>query len=154
LRAPRSRAAINDAKQKYDRGRELAAQQLLPQSDLDSAKATYDGALAGHEADKAAVNQSEASLNQALVDLAHTVIATPIDGVVLARNVDVGQTVAASFTAPVLFAIANDLTHMQVNASIDEADIGRVKAGQGVTFRVDAYPEQTFSGTVDLVHGS
>jgi HlyD family secretion protein len=147
----RSSAAINDAKQKYDRARELAAQQLLPQSDLETAKATYDGALAGHEADKAAVNQAEASLNQALVDLAHTVIATPIDGVVLARNVDVGQTVAASFTAPVLFVIANDLTHMQVNASIDEADIGRVKAGQGVTFRVDAYPEQSFAGTVDQV---
>lgn len=147
----RSRAAINDAKQKYDRAVELAAQQLLPQTDLDTAKATYDGALAGHEADKAAVNQSEASLNQALVDLGYTVIATPIDGVVLARNVDVGQTVAASFQAPVLFVIANDLTHMQVNASIDEADIGRVKAGQGVTFRVDAYPEQSFSGTVDQV---
>ena len=147
----RSTAAINDAKQKYERARELAAQQLLPQSDLDSAKATYDGALAGHEADKAAVNQSEAALNQALVDLAHTVIATPIDGVVLARNVDVGQTVAASFTAPVLFVIANDLTQMQVNASIDEADIGRVKAGERVTFRVDAYPEQSFAGKVDQV---
>ncbi len=147
----RSSAAINDAKQKYERARELAAQQLLPQSDLDTAKATYDGALAGHEADKAAVNQSEASLNQALVDLTHTVIDTPIDGVVLARNVDVGQTVAASFTAPVLFVIANDLTQMQVNASIDEADIGRVKAAQGVTFRVDAYPEQTFAGKVDQV---
>jgi HlyD family secretion protein len=147
----RSRAAINDAKQKYDRAVELAGQQLLPQSDLDTAKATYDGALAGHEADKAAVNQAEAAQNQAQVDLTHTVIAAPIDGVVLSRNVDVGQTVAASFTAPVLFAIANDLTQMEVNASIDEADIGRVKAGQGVTFRVDAYPEQSFAGKVDQV---
>ena len=74
------------------------------------------------------------------MDLSHTIIATPIDGVVISRNVDVGQTVAASFQAPVLFLIANDLTRMQVNASIDEADVGRVREGQEVTFHVDAYP--------------
>ena len=147
----RSRAAIADAKQKYDRARELAAQDLVPPSDLESAQATYEGALAQHEANKAAVSQAEATLNQADVDLGHTVITAPIDGVVLARNVDVGQTVAASFTAPVLFVIANDLTRMQVNASIDEADIGRVRAGQKVTFRVDAYPEETFAGGVEQV---
>ncbi len=85
------------------------------------------------------------------MDLDHTVITAPVDGVVLARNVDVGQTVAASFQAPVLFVIANDLTHMQVNASIDEADIGRVRAGQDVTFGVDAFPDDTFRGRVEQV---
>jgi HlyD family secretion protein len=147
----RSQAMIGDAKQKYERARALAEQNLLPPSDLESAKATYDAAVAQHAADKAAVSQAEASLNQAQVDLQHTIIEAPIDGVVLARNVDIGQTVAASFTAPVLFVIANDLTQMQVNASIDEADIGRVKAVQEATFRVDAYPEATFTGKVDQV---
>jgi len=97
------------------------------------------------------VSQAAASVQQSQVDLTHTVIRAPIDGVVVARNVDVGQTVAASLQAPVLFVIANDLTHMQVNASIDEADIGRVHAGQDVTFHVDAYPNETFTGRVDQV---
>jgi HlyD family secretion protein len=147
----RSQAAIDDAKQKYDRAKELAAQDLVPASDLESARATYEGAVAQHQANKAAVKQAEASLNQAQVDLDHTVITAPVDGVVLARNVDIGQTVAASFTAPVLFVIANDLTHMQVNASIDEADIGRVRAGEDVTFGVDAFPDDTFRGRVEQV---
>ena len=147
----RAQAAITDAKQKFERARQLAAQNLLPPSDLESAQAAYDSALAQYAASKAAVSQSEAALNQAQVDLAHTVIEAPIDGVVLARNVDVGQTVAASFTAPVLFVIANDLTQMQVNASIDEADIGRVRPGQQVKFGVDAYPEATFVGKIEQV---
>jgi HlyD family secretion protein len=147
----RSLAAVEDAKQKYERAKELAAQSLLAQSDLDSAKATYDGALAQLKASHAAVDQARANLNQAQVDLAHTTISTPIDGVVIARNVDIGQTVAASFQAPVLFVIANDMSQMQVNASIDEADIGRVRQGQEVTFRVDAYPERAFTGRVQQV---
>ena len=147
----RSQAAIDDAKQKYERARELAAKDLVPPSDLESARATYEGAVAQNAADKAAVKQSEAAQNQAQVDLDHTVITAPVDGVVLARNVDIGQTVAASFTAPVLFVIANDLTHMEVNASIDEADIGRVRTGQDVTFGVDAFPDDTFRGRVEQV---
>jgi HlyD family secretion protein len=147
----RSQAAVVDARQKHQRAQELAAQSLLPQSDLDSAKATLDGALAQDRANQAAVAQAEASVNQAEVDLRHTVIESPIDGVVLARNVDVGQTVAASLQAPTLFVIANDLTQMEVNASIDEADIGRVRPGQAVSFRVDAFPEDTFTGSVKQV---
>jgi HlyD family secretion protein len=149
--AERSRASVTDMKQKYERAQELAAQKLVPESDLETAKANYDGAVAQLKASEAAVTQAEANLNQAEVDLGHTVITTPIDGVVIARNVDVGQTVAASFQAPVLFIIANDLAQMQVNASIDEADIGRVRAGQDVTFRVDAYPERVFDGRVEQV---
>ncbi len=147
----RSQAAIDDAKQKYDRAQELATQKLIPDADLESARATYGGAVAQHQADEASVKQARATLNQAQVDLDHTGITAPVDGVVLARNVDIGQTVAASFQAPILFAIANDLTQMQVNASIDEADIGRVKPGQEVSFTVDAYPDQTFRGRVDQV---
>jgi len=147
----KARAAVNDAKQKYDRAKELSAQQLLPQSDLETAKSTYEGAVASIQGAEAAVSQAAASVQQSQVDLTHTVIRAPIDGVVVARNVDVGQTVAASLQAPVLFVIANDLTHMQVNASIDEADIGRVHAGQDVTFHVDAYPNETFTGRVEQV---
>jgi HlyD family secretion protein len=147
----RSQAAIADSKQKYDRSSELASQGLVTQSDLDSAKATFDGAVAQNLSDKAAVDQSVAALNQAKLDLAHSIIQAPIDGVVLARNVDVGQTVAASLQAPTLFVIANDLSRMEVNASVDEADIGRVHTGQDVTFRVDAFTGQTFSGRVEQV---
>jgi HlyD family secretion protein len=147
----RSQAAVDDARQKYERAKELAGQNLLPQSDLESAKATFDGAVAQDRANRSAVAQADASVNQARLDLEHTVIQAPIDGVVLARNVDVGQTVAASLQAPTLFVIANDLTQMEVNASIDEADIGRVRAGQPVSFRVDAFPDAIFAGTVKQV---
>src|SRR5437899_9192731 len=147
----KAKATVADTKQKYDRAKELSAQQLIAASDLDTAKANYEGAVAALQAATADVSQSAAAVQQAQVDLTHTVIRAPIDGVVVARNVDVGQTVAASLQAPTLFVIANDLTHMQVNASIDEADIGRVRAGQEVTFHVDAYPNETFTGTVQQV---
>jgi len=147
----RSKSSMADAKQKLDRAKQLAAQQLLPQSDFDTAQATYDQEVSQLKANQAAVNQAQANVNQAQVDLAHTVIAAPIAGVVIARSVDVGQTVAASFQAPVLFVIANDLKHMEINASVDEADIGRVQTGQDVTFRVDAYPDRVFHGTVTQV---
>jgi HlyD family secretion protein len=147
----RAKATVEDTRQKYERARELAAQKLLPQSDLETAKANHDGAVAQLKAAEAAQSQAQANLNQADVDLSHTIITTPIDGVVISRNVDVGQTVAASFQAPILFLIANDLTRMRVNASIDEADVGRVHEGQEVTFHVDAFPEREFSGKVEQV---
>jgi HlyD family secretion protein len=147
----RARATLEDTRQKFERAKELSAQQLLPAADLETARANFDGAKAGIEGAQAAVEQAAAGLKQSEVDLRHTVIKAPIDGVVIARNVDVGQTVAASLQAPTLFVIANDLTQMQVNASIDEADVGRVKAGQEVTFRVDAHPERTFRGEVAQV---
>jgi len=147
----RSQAAVEDARRKLDQAKVLAAEKLLPQSDFDTAQANYEQAVAQLKANQAAVSQAQANLNQAKVDLDHTIIAAPIDGVVIARNVDVGQTVAASFQAPVLFVIANDLKHMEVNASVDEADIGRVRTGQEVTFRVDAYPDRTFHGRATQV---
>ena len=154
----RSRVQLVDAQQKYTRAKELAARSLLPQSDLDAAKTAVDSAqasLASQAATvtqtQAAVSQSQASLNQTQVNLDHTIIAAPIDGIVTQRNVDVGQTVAASMQAPTLFVIAADLTKMQVNANIDESDVGRIRPGQHVTFRVDAYPTETFEGTVAQV---
>ena len=147
----RARATVEDTRQKYARANELAAQKLLPVTELETAKANHDGALAQLKANEAAESQSQANLNQAEVDLSHTIIATPIDGVVISRNVDVGQTVAASFQAPVLFLIANDLTRMRVNASVDEADVGRVREGQDVGFHVDAFPEREFVGRVEQV---
>jgi HlyD family secretion protein len=147
----RSRAMVEDTRQKYTRAKELAAEQLLAQTDLDTARSNQEAAAAQVKSSQAAVSQSVASLHQAQVDMAHTIITSPIDGVVVARNVDVGQTVAASLQAPVLFVIAQDLRELQVNASIDEADVGRVKEGQTVEFRVDAFPEQTFPGRVQQV---
>lgn len=147
----RQKAAVTDMRQKYERAQALFAEDLTPQSELDTARANYDGALAQLKATEASVSQAEANLNQSQVDLNHTIISTPIDGVVINRAVDVGQTVAASFQAPTLFIIANDLARMQVNAAVDEADIGRVRAGQDVVFRVDAYPDRSFPGRVEQV---
>src|SRR5581483_10915563 len=151
----RAKVQLTDAEQKYTRSKELAARNLLPQSDLDAAKIAVDTAqaqLASQQATvtqaQAAVKQSEASVNQNQVNLDHTVIEAPIDGIITQRSVDVGQTVAASMQAPTLFIIAADLTKMQVNANIDEADVGRIRPGQVATFRVDAYPTDTFRGTV------
>ena len=100
---------------------------------------------------EAEIVQAKASLNQAQVNLSHTIIKAPIDGVVIARNVDVGQTVASSLQAPTLFILARDLTEMQVNASVDESDIGEIAPKQDVRFRVDAYPNETFTGKVRQV---
>jgi HlyD family secretion protein len=152
------RVQLTDAQQKYDRALALSKQELLAQSDLDAAKVAVDSARAAVQSQQATVTQaqagvtqSEASVNQSQVNRDHTVIVAPIDGIVTQRNVDVGQTVAASMQAPTLFVIAADLTEMQVNANIDEADVGRIRPNQHVTFRVDAYPTDTFQGTVTQV---
>src|SRR5688572_22877712 len=147
----RARATLEDARQKLARAQTLSAEGLVPQADLESARATHAEAAAQLKASQAAVTQAAANVRQAQVDMTHTIIGAPIDGVVVARNVDVGQTVAASLSAPVLFVIANDLSQLQVSASIDEADVGRVRPGQEATFRVDAYPERTFRGEVAQV---
>lgn len=149
--AEKARTALEDARLKAERAETLAKEQLLPQSDLETARANYESAIAGVKAADAAVTQAQASVNQAQVDLEHTIIRAPISGVVIGRSVDVGQTVAASLQAPTLFVIANDLSRMQVLASVDEADVGRVKEGAEVTFRVDAFPERTFRGRVEQV---
>ena len=147
----RARVSLEDANIKLRRAQDLFNQQLIAKMDLDSAQATAAQAEASLKSAQAQVTQARGSLNQNKVNLNHTVITAPVDGIVISRNVDVGQTVAASMSAPVLFTIAKDLSEMQVNASIDEADIGQIKLGQKVTFQVDAYPRETFTGTVSQV---
>jgi HlyD family secretion protein len=119
----------------------LKAEGLAPQADFDAAQANYDSA-------HASVAQANAALKQVRTDLSYTKIAAPIDGVVVDRQYDVGQTVAASFQAPMLFQIAQDLTKMQVSADVSESDIGRVQMGEPVRFTVDAYPDKQFRGKV------
>ena len=154
----RTKVQLLDAQQKNSRAVELSSRELIAKSDLDAAKIAVDSANAAVQSQaasvtqaQAAVVQSEASVNQSKVNLDHTIIEAPIDGIVTQRSVDVGQTVAASMQAPTLFIIAADLTEMQVNANIDEADVGRIRPGQHVTFRVDAYPTDNFQGTVTQV---
>jgi HlyD family secretion protein len=147
----RSRVQAEDAKVKLGRARDLAAQELIAKSDLDAALSTANAADASVKSAEAQLVQAQASLNQAQVNLSHTVIRAPIDGVVIARNVNVGQTVSASTQAPTLFVIAQNLHEMQVNASVDESDIGKIQMKQPVRFRVDAYPDETFTGTVSQV---
>jgi HlyD family secretion protein len=153
LKAEVERAHVqsDDAQVKLRRARELASQQLIAQSDLDAAASTASAADAAVKSADAQLVQAQASLNQAQVNLSHTVIRAPIDGVVIARNVNVGQTVAASMQAPTLFVIAQNLKEMRVNASVDESDIGKIQMHQPVRFRVDAYPNDTFKGTVSQV---
>ncbi|HRY44170.1 MAG TPA: efflux RND transporter periplasmic adaptor subunit [Thermoanaerobaculia bacterium] len=140
----RARVELRNAELVLARAKKLLEAQLQAQSEYDTAKANRDGAAAS-------VAQSSASLKQAETNLAYTRILSPIDGVVVDRQYDIGQTVAASFQAPVLFTIAQDLTKMQVLTNIDEADIGRVKEGQEATFTVDAFAERTFTGRVSQI---
>jgi HlyD family secretion protein len=147
----RSRIELDDATSKARRAQELSDQKLISRNDLETAQTTAKQAEAALKSSQAQLTQMRAALNQAQVNLDHTIIRAPIDGIVISRSVDVGQTVAASLSAPTIFVIAQDLAHMQVSANIDESDIGRVAAAQPVTFKVDAYPTQTFNGTVSQV---
>ena len=134
-------ATFQDAERTFNRNRELFGRNLVPRSDLDTAETNYFGS-------KAQLEQAKAALNVAETNLRYTRILSPVDGVVISRNVDIGQTVAASFQTPTLFTIAQDLTKMQIDTNIAESDIGVVKVGQDVEFTVDAYPDITFKGTV------
>ena len=147
----RAKVELDDATSKARRAQELSDQKLISRNDLETAQATAAQAQASLKSSEAMITQARAALNQNQVNLGHTIITAPIDGIVISRSVDVGQTVAASMSAPTLFVIAQDLTRMQVSASIDESDIGRIAAGQPVTFRVDAYPAQVFHGIVSQV---
>jgi HlyD family secretion protein len=147
----RAEVQLTDAQQKLARARELASRQLIAATDLESADVNARVADAALRGAQAQVVQARASLHQSEVNLGHTIITAPIDGIVISRNVDVGQTVAASMQAPTLFVIARDLRDMQVEASIAESDVGRILNGQSVSFTVDAYPSDVFTGTVSQV---
>jgi HlyD family secretion protein len=149
--ADRARVDVEDTQVKLKRAQDLWNQQLIARADLDAAEAAARQAQAAVKSAEAQIAQARAALNQNQVNLDHTVIRAPIDGIVISRSVDVGQTVASSLQAPTLFVIANDLTRMQVNASVDESDIGQIAPGQPVSFTVDAYPGDTFTGRVSQV---
>jgi HlyD family secretion protein len=144
----KAQATSVDAKRTMERNKELLAKSLIAQSDFDTAETNYETADASVSAAKSQVIQSEAALSSAETNLFYTKIVSPVDGIVVSRNVDVGQTVAASFQTPTLFSIAQDLTKMQIDTNVAEADIGGVKVGQNVEFTVDAYPDTTFKGKV------
>lgn len=154
----KTKAVLAQTKADYGRAVALLAKDSISMQAVDLSKANYDSAAAAVAAANAAVRQAEAQVNQkaaavsvARTNLEYTVIRSPIDGTVVARNVDVGQTVAASLQAPTLFTIAQDLTKMQVYAKIDESNVGRVKVGRTATFKVDAFPKETFKGVVSQV---
>ena len=149
--ADRAKVEVQDTESKSRRAQELFDQKLISRNDVETAQSSAMQAEASLKSAQAQITQARAALNQVQVNLNNTIIKAPIDGVVISRSVDVGQTVAASMQAPTLFVLAKDLTRMQVSASIDESDIGRIAAGQKVSFRVDAYPADTFTGTVSQV---
>jgi len=175
----KAQAAVKDASTKLAAQKALFEDKIVAKQDVDTAQSTHDQAVAEVDAANAQldaanhqvqaaqaqynvaqtqlssaqsqVKQAQASLEQAQLDLDHTKIIAPVDGTVIARNMDVGQTVAASFQAPTIFQIAQDLTKMQVDTNVDEADVGQVKLGQPVTFTVDAYPTTPFHGSVTQI---
>lgn len=140
----KSRIDVANTQLNYNRQKRLGAAGLVAQAEVDSAKAAYD-------ASRAQLAQTQATMKQAQTNLNYTKIFSPIDGQVVARQYDAGQTVAASFSAPTLFTIAKDLTKMQVQADVDQSDIGQIKPGEPVQFTVDAYPEQQFRGQISQV---
>jgi HlyD family secretion protein len=177
--AVKAQSAVNDAKSKLDRRIQLVSSGVLSKEDGETAQSTYDQAVAQFDAAdaqttaaqdsvtsaqaqvkvaetlitsaQAQVKEDQAALEQCQADLDHTYIRAPVNGVVVARNIDVGQTVAASLQAPTLFQIAEDLTKMQVDTNVSEADVGRVQVGMPATFTVDAYPGRIFRGTVSSI---
>ena len=175
----KAKTAAQDANRKLAARKALYQQGIISKEDMDTAQSNYDEATAEQQAAaaqldaanhqvqaaraqrdvantqlssaQAQVKQANASLEQAQLDLDHTRIIAPVDGTVIARHMDVGQTVAASFQAPTIFEVAQDLTKMQVDTNVDEADVGQVKLGQPVRFNVDAYPTTTFTGSVTQI---
>ena len=175
----KSKAAVVDAKNKSAANEALAKEGIISKNDLVTAQSNSDQAVAEEQAAvaqldaaqhqvqaaqaqkqvalmqaasaQAEVKQAQAALEQAQIDLGHTQITAPVDGTVIARHMDVGQTIAASFQSPTIFEIAQDLTKMQVDTNVDESDVGQVKMGQEAAFTVDAYPSTTFRGTVSQI---
>ena len=150
----KAKADLIDAKRTLERNRQLVKEGIIAQSDFDTADTKYAEAEAGVKAAEGSVAQNRGAYSQAQTNLKYSTIKSPVDGTVVSRNVDVGQTVAASFQTPTLFTIAQDLTKMEIDTSVDEADISRVAEGQPVTFTVDSYPERRFQGKVTQIRNS
>ena len=150
----KAKVTLADAERTLARNKKLLADGIISQGDYDVSETAQQSAKAALKAAEGSVAQTKGSLLQARTNLRYSVIRSPVDGVVISRAVDVGQTVAASFQTPTLFTIAQDLTKMQIEVSVDEADISRVKLAQKASFTVDAYPEQTFNGKVVQVRSA
>lgn len=150
----RARADLALQKLNFDRAKALFEQQLNAQQDVDNARTAYETSQANVQVAEAQVKQARAQLDTAKVNLDYTTIYSPVHGIVISRNVDVGQTVAASFQTPVLFLVAKDLTKMQVDTNVSESDVGGITEGKPATFVVDAYPNQPFKGTVVQVRNA
>ncbi len=152
--AAKVRALLADAVRTRDRSRTLAGERFLPQAEADTAQANVDSVKAALEASQAAILQAKAQTERARLDLAHSIIHSPVTGTVISRNVDVGQAVASSFTAPTLFTIAEDLSKMYVHANVDEADIGQLLVGQQATFSVDTFRGRRFQAVVHQIRNA
>ena len=153
-RLVKTRADLDYKTRNLARNRRLASEGIVAEDLIDTTESGVAQARADLALQEAEVRQAQAQLEEAQVNLGYTDIVSPVDGVVVSRNIDVGQTVAASFQTPVLFLIAEDLTKMQVNANVSESDIGAAREGQATTFSVDAYPDRTFAGTVVQVRNA
>jgi HlyD family secretion protein len=153
-RVAKTRADLRYKAITLERNRKLRAEGIVAEDAIDTSRSALDQSRADLALQEAEVLQAQAQLEEAQVNLGYTDIVSPVDGVVVSRNVDVGQTVAASFQTPTLFVIAEDLTKMQVDANVSEADIGSVREAQQVTFSVDAYPDRTFTGAVIQVRNA
>jgi len=150
----KAKVTLADAERTLQRNKKLLADGIISQGDFDLAETAWQSAKASIRAAEGSIAQTRGALMQAKTNLRYSIIRSPVDGVVISRAIDVGQTVAASFQTPTLFTIAQDLTKMQIEVSVDEADISRVQLGQQATFTVDAYPEQKFGGKVVQIRSS
>jgi HlyD family secretion protein len=150
----KDKANLGYAETVYDRNSRLALTKAVSQDTLDNAKSALDQARAQIGVDQATIQQRQAQLEAAEINLGYTKIVSPVDGTVVARNVTIGQTVAASFQTPILFLIATDLTKMQVDTNVSESDIGGIKDGDQAYFTVDAFPNRSFAGTVSQIRQS
>jgi len=150
----KARIDLAQRRRELDRAKSLIGQQFISQNEVDVALTASEGAVAQLKVTEAAVKQAEAMLQAAELDLKYTVIRSPVDGVVISRLVEVGQRIAASFTIPMLFLIAEDVTKMQVDTNVSEADIGGIAEGKAASFTVDAYPGEQFQGRVRQVRNA
>ncbi|HXN06039.1 MAG TPA: efflux RND transporter periplasmic adaptor subunit [Nitrospiria bacterium] len=150
----KAEASLIDTKRTFERNQDLFSKNLIAKADMDTAETNYLSAKAQMSGSQASIVQAEASLKYSQTNLMYTRIVSPVDGTVVSRNVDIGQTVAASFQTPTLFNIAQDLTKMQIDSSISEADIGKIAVGQQVEFTVDAYPDTIFKGLVSEIRNA
>ncbi len=150
----KAQVLLRDAKTTWERNKILYEKKFISKSDLDTSETNHLSATAQIKVALAQIEQSQAALESTSINLKYTRILSPVNGTVINRNIDVGQTVAASFQTPTLFTIAQDLTKMQIDTNIDEADISSIKAGQKVNFTVDAYPDAPFVGKVEVIRNA